>query len=127
MKTQIFNHATDALFWPQKNWVTDFLIDQLGRCTNHHLVVAFGEDDAFSSSTNLVDDVAHDGIGLAETSLELLTVFLDREILRLDTSHALINSRLSNGRSLPKQHSTIEWFGDDVIGTILHDCAVVSR
>ena len=97
LKAELFNHAMYAVFGTKKDWVTDFLLSQLSCCSNDHFIVAFREHNSLPAPANLVDDMAHDGVGLAQTRLEFFSVVVDGKIISRHTSYAFIDRCLCNG------------------------------
>ena len=103
------------------------MLNELSRCTQHRFVVALREDDALALALDLVDHLAHDGVGLTQSRLELFSVTVDVEFLGRYAGDAFVNGGLSHCGGLPNQHSTVKRLGNDVFGTVLHDDAVVGR
>ena len=127
VQSEFLHHAVDAIHGAEQDGGADALLNELCCGAKYRFVVAFGEDDALAPSFDLVDHLTHDGVGLAQSCLELFPIAVDVEFLGGHASDAFVHRSLCDGGSLPNQHTTVKRFGDDVLGPVLHDDAVVSR
>ena len=127
VQSEFVHHTVNTVDGAKQNGRADALLDELGGCSKHRLVVALREDDALALALDLVDHLPHDGVGLAESRLELFSVTVDVEFLGRHAGDAFVNGGLSHCGGLPNQHPAVKGFGNDVFGTVLHDDAVVGR
>ena len=125
VQAQFLHHPVDAVHRAEKDGVADVLLDQLSGCSQHGFLVAFREDDALAFALDLVDHLTHYGVGFAQTSLEFLLVSVDVELISRNAGNTLVDGGLRYCGGLPKKHPSVEGFGDDVFGSVLHDHPIV--
>ena len=81
LEPKVLDAPLNAVGRTEEDGVTDLLVGQLSRSTEHAFLITFWEHDALSSSADLVDHAAHEGVALPEPTLKLLAVAQSIELI----------------------------------------------